>query len=156
MLPPRRRKFATEYVKNGFNGVQAVYAAGYKQGYNSACVEASRLLRNAKVIEYVEESLKNSKMGADEVLERLAEIARKDAKFSGSDVVKANELLGKGHKLFTEKVEHSNDIKPSSVQQLVALLNEARIQIDPERAAEIMAASYARAGITENPSGSVS
>lgn len=49
----------------------------------------------------------DTKMSADEVLERLTKVARTDADFKGSDVVKAAELLGKGHKLFTDKVETS-------------------------------------------------
>ena len=74
----RRRKFAHEYVKNGFNGVQAVFAAGYNQDYDSACVEASRLLRNAKVRSVVEKHLEKSEMDASEVIERLSDIARAD------------------------------------------------------------------------------
>ena len=106
-LSPRRRRFAHEYVKNGFNGVQAIYAAGYNQGYESACVEASRLLRNAKVKAIVEDSLKKAQMSADEVLDELAVVARTETKIDGAQKLKALELLGKGHKLFTDKVEHN-------------------------------------------------
>jgi len=42
---------------------------------------------------------------AEEVLHRLGEIARSNTKLRGSDVVKALELIGKYHKLFSERVE---------------------------------------------------
>lgn len=107
-LSRRRRKFATEYIKNGFNGVQAVFAAGYRQGYDSACVEASRLLRNAKVQQIIERHLQMSKLSADEVIERLTEVANAEvSEIKASDKLKALELLGKFHKLFTDKVDHS-------------------------------------------------
>lgn len=68
-----------------------------------------------------------------------------------------NRALGKPK----ETVEHSNPdgsglFQPDAAGRLIALLSEAGITLRPERAAEIMSASYARAGITENPSGSVS
>lgn len=59
----------------------------------------------------------SAKMSADEVLERLTKVARSDADLRGSDVVKANELLGKFHKLFVDKVETSS----TDAQQTVAL-----------------------------------
>lgn len=108
MNSPRRKKFAAEYVKNGFNGVQAIYAAGYKQGYNSACTEAWRLLRNAEVQKLVSETLKKSKISADEVMEELSTIARAPVeKVTESGKLKALELTGKAYKLFTDRVEHS-------------------------------------------------
>ena len=50
----RRRKFAAEYVRNGFNGVQAAFVAGYSAAYNSAQTEAWRLLRNAEIQKQIE------------------------------------------------------------------------------------------------------
>ena len=80
MLSPKRRKFASEYVKNGFNGVQAIYAAGYQQGYNSARTEAWRLLTNADVKRYIKACVRkmvsDDVMTAQEVLQRLSKHAR--------------------------------------------------------------------------------
>lgn len=47
MTTPKQQKFVLEYVLTG-NGVQSAITAGYAA--NSAHVEASRLLRNAKVV----------------------------------------------------------------------------------------------------------
>lgn len=148
MLSPRRRKFASEYVKNGFNGVQAVFAAGYKQGYDSACTEAWRLLRNAEVKRHVEEHLQASKISADEVLEELSKLARakiSDDKITESGKLKALELSGKAHKLFTDKVE-TTDTTKSPAQALVEMVAAQNLPpITLEQAEKIMAASIQRA-----------
>jgi len=104
-LAPRRRKFAAEYVKNGFNGVQAIAAAGYSMGYNAACVEASRLLRNPKVYAKVEEHIAKSKMDADEVAKEIASVARTKTPISGPDKMKALDLLTKINGMITQKIE---------------------------------------------------
>lgn len=107
-LARRQRKFASEYVRNGFNGVQAVYAAGYQQEYNAARVTASRLLTKANVNQIVENHIKVSKLSADQVIEKLTEVANSEvAEIKASDKLKALELLGKFHKLFTDRVDHN-------------------------------------------------
>lgn len=116
----RQRKFAHEYVRNGFNGVQAILAAGYRMGYNSACVEASRNLRKPKVMAVIENHLKSTKMDADEVLTELTDVARSETKISDSSKVKALELLGKAHKLFIDKIEQQSVADPTTTR--VALL----------------------------------
>jgi len=81
-LRPQHRLFAAEYIRNGGNGVQAVFAAGYKQGYFAAGVTAHRLLKSAKIKAMInqvtEAALRKAKMDADEVVERLSDIARAD------------------------------------------------------------------------------
>ncbi len=108
LRPERARSFAHKFVTNGFNATQAVLDLGLTNNPNSAGVTGHRLLRNAKTVKAIEDHLMSAKMDANEVLERLTEIARKQAEFKGSDIVKANELLGKGHKLFTDRVETSS------------------------------------------------
>lgn len=106
-LSPRRRKFAAEYVRNGFNGTKAVFAAGYNMGYNAASVEAHRLLRNPNVQAIVKKALEKAQMSAEDVLDELSEVARAEVRIDAAQKIKALELIGKHHKLFTEKVEHS-------------------------------------------------
>lgn len=101
----RHRKFLANYILLAGNGVQAVYAAGYKQGYDSACVTASRLLRNAKVSQELEKHVLKAQMSADDVLTELADVAQIETKLDGNQKLKALELLGKFHKLFTDKLE---------------------------------------------------
>lgn len=105
--PHRLRRFAAEYVKNGFQAQRAVLSAGFTKNPNSAAVIANRLLNDVMWDEVAREVMQESKMSADEVLERLTKVARSEADLKGSDVVKANELLGKFHKLFVDRTESS-------------------------------------------------
>ena len=99
----RHKLFATEYLKNGKVGVQAVFAAGYQQGYNSACVQASRLLRNAKVKSMIDAITDKANTEAELTTERVSkEIAKiafapniqidSSAKMKGLDL--ATKVLG--------------------------------------------------------------
>ncbi len=108
-MRPQHRKFAAEYIKNGFNGVQAVYAAGYKQGYDSACVQASRLLSNAKVAQMVDDHIKKSKMSADDVLEELSSVAKSETQISEQSKMKALEMLAKAHNLVDKRAEQPRE-----------------------------------------------
>lgn len=55
-LTSRQIKFCEEYVKNGLNGTQA-YMKAYKncKKEETATASASRMLRNVKVLSYIEE-----------------------------------------------------------------------------------------------------
>jgi len=103
----RHRQFLANYILLAGNGVQAVYAAGYKQGYDSACVTASRLLRNAKVASELEKHANKAAMSADSVISELSGIAQVDTPIDGNQRLKALELLGKFHKLFVDRSESS-------------------------------------------------
>ncbi len=48
-----------------------------------------------------------SKMSANDVIETLTEVANEKTEIDGAQKLKALELLGKFHKLFTDKVETS-------------------------------------------------
>ncbi len=120
--PQRLRLFASEYVKNGFQAQKAVLSAGFTKNPASAAVIANRLLNDVNWLNTVEVAMQDNKMSADEVLERLTKVARSDADLKGSDVVKANELLGKFHKLFVDKIEQTSTvttIDPSSIQRSI-------------------------------------
>lgn len=56
-LPPKRKAFAEHWVRNGFNGTKAYKAAGYKGNDRVAAPEASRLTRNPKVMNWIDELL---------------------------------------------------------------------------------------------------
>jgi len=116
-LAPRHRKFASEYVKSGFNGVQAVYAAGYKQGYDAARVTASRLLTKANVQHMVDEHIKKSKMSADEVLEELSSVAKSNPTIDGNQKMKALEMLAKAHNLVDKRAEQPRSDNYNSLLQ---------------------------------------
>lgn len=52
-LSSKEISFVNEYIKNGRNGTKAALAAGFATTDNSAAVIASRLLRNAKIVEHL-------------------------------------------------------------------------------------------------------
>ena len=135
LRPERAKKFAAKYVNNGFSPAQAAIDCGFTTNRNSAYVIGHRLLKNVKTQKAVEEHLKAAKMDADEVLERLTKIARTEAEFKGSDVVKANELLGKGHKLFVDKVETTDTTANTSLLLKSIEAIAARESITPDQAA---------------------
>lgn len=117
-LTEKERIFADEYIKTT-NATQSAIKAGYAE--NSASVTGSRLLRKAKVRQYIDavmnERSKNAIATADEVLEYLTRVMcgeEKDAfglDVSVADRTKAAELLGKRHMLFTDKVKLDAEIE---------------------------------------------
>lgn len=110
-MDEKHRKFASTYLLNGGNGKAAAIAAGYSP--RSAEVQASRLLKNAKVRAFLDARAaslsKKVEVDAEKILGRLADIAFSPiARFN--DQIKALELLGKNLRLFTDKVELSGSI----------------------------------------------
>ncbi|HAP5399631.1 TPA: terminase small subunit [Enterococcus faecalis] len=126
-MTDKQQIFADEYLKD-LNGTRA-----YKVAYPNvkkdsvAAANATRLLRNAKVKTYIDKQLEkmhNERTAdAQEVLEYLTAVMRgeyKEATLIGvgegaqavvdidvgaKDRLKAAELLGKRHALFTDKVD---------------------------------------------------
>lgn len=82
-LTPLQERFVAEYVKD-LNASQAYQRAGYKARGNIADVNASRLLRNAKVADAVRQrtasQLKKIDITADRVLEESARLAFLDVR----------------------------------------------------------------------------
>jgi len=95
-LTNKRIAFVEHYLAC-WNASEAARRAGYAHR-----TEGSRLLSNADVQAYVKLRLADMQMTADEVLNRLANHARDDSKGVS---LKALELVGKHHKLFTERHE---------------------------------------------------
>lgn len=122
-MTDKQQIFADEYLKD-LNGTRA-----YKVAYPNvkkdsvAAANAARLLRNAKVKTYIDEQLDimHDKRTADakEILEYLTSVMRGEetetvatakglfgnVELSAKDRIKAAELLGKRHALFTDKVD---------------------------------------------------
>ena len=98
-LTARRRKVIEEDVKD-WNGAPAAIRAGYSK--KTARVIASELLTFPNVQAEIKKHLPDS----DEITCLIAEIARAKAEEATRDRLKALELLGKTHSLFTDKIEH--------------------------------------------------
>jgi phage terminase small subunit len=74
-LTNKQRVFIEEYLRT-WNATQSAISAGYsdKTAYSSG----QRLLKDVEVKQMIYEELEQRSMGADEVLQRLADIARGD------------------------------------------------------------------------------
>ena len=87
-LSSQQRKFCEEYVNNGLNGTKA-YLSAYKscKKETTAMSNASRLLRNAKILEYVEELQEKLKekaiMSAEERMVWLCKVFKDEIKETG-------------------------------------------------------------------------
>ena len=132
-LTEKERIFADEYIKTT-NATQSAIKAGYAE--NSASVTGSRMLRKAKVRQYIDavmnERSKNAIATADEVLEYLTKVMNGEEKdafgldVSIADRTKAAELLGKRHMLFTEKVKLDAEIEIDISDRM----KQARVKAD--------------------------
>ena len=97
-LTTKRIAFVEHYLAC-WNASEAARRAGYR---GKANVVGPRLLADVSIQAYVKLRLADMQMTADEVMQRLADHARDDSKGVS---LKALELVGKHHKLFTERHE---------------------------------------------------
>lgn len=112
-LTPKQKAFAEHYARLG-NATKAAELAGYQ----NAAIQGHENLRKPNIAEYIKaltQPEQNTRIAdANEVLEFLTDVIRgKHENMKGSDMVKASELLGKRHLLFTDRqqIEHSGSIK---------------------------------------------
>lgn len=140
-LTEKQQRFADEYIIS-LNATEAYLKAyGDHLSYNTAMSNGSKLLRNAKLVTYIDERLEDIKTSRiadqEEVLELLTSIARGEAKGGGMQGVgggeevithkvpptiaertKAAELLGKRYSLFTDKQEINATVTPVFVDDI--------------------------------------
>ncbi|MDW8777352.1 terminase small subunit [Streptococcus suis] len=138
-LTLKQQRFADEYIICG-NATEAAIKAGYSGKY--ANTNASKLLQNTTIKSYIDERLEELKSekvaNQQEVLEYLTSVMRGqtqeqtlcsigelgqqviDIDVGAKDRIKAAELLGKRHRLWTDKVE-------AEVNGTVVFANEADI-----------------------------
>ena len=98
-LTNKQRVFVEQYLRTS-NASEAARQAGYAH----PGPEGHRLLKNVKIQTLIEARITDIAMDANEVLERLANGIRQSTKFD-ANTIRALELLGKHHKLFTERHE---------------------------------------------------
>lgn len=132
-LTLKQKRFANEYIISG-NATEAAIIAGYSKKY--ANTNASKLLQNTTIKEYVDERLKDledkSIAKQEEVLKYLTAVMRGEnqsetvvieAQENGTtrarrfgrlpeekDRLKAAELLGKRYGTWTDKVDMTGDM----------------------------------------------
>lgn len=96
-LTTKRQAFVEHYLAC-WNASEAARRASYAH----PGTEGHRLLQNVEIQEHIKERLTEVTMSADEVLKRLAEIARN---LDSGDYLKALHLIGKHHRLFVDVQE---------------------------------------------------
>lgn len=123
-MTEKQKRFCDFYIETG-NATQSAIKAGYSSKY--ANTNASKLLQNTTIKSYIDKrlaELKNERTAdAQEVLEYLTAVMRGEYKeetiiglgegeqtivdidVGAKDRLKAAELLGKRHALFTDKVD---------------------------------------------------
>ncbi|AMD96151.1 terminase [Streptococcus sp. oral taxon 431] len=138
-LTLKQQRFADEYIISG-NATDAAIKAGYSSKY--ANTNASKLLQNTTIKSYIDErltQLASEKIATqEEVLTYLTSVMRgetqeqtlisigelgqtiTDIDVGAKDRIKAAELLGKRHRLWTDKVE-------ADISGTVVFANESNI-----------------------------
>lgn len=117
-MKPKQRRFVAEYLMD-----ESVTRAAQRVGVRPATARAWMKKDDVRAaIEAGQEALLDkAQMGADEVVERLSTLARTDVRMfaKAGDVVKALELLGKRHKLFTDNVDMTSGGEALTVNFIV-------------------------------------
>ncbi len=127
-LTQKQRLFVEAYIgpANG-NARTAARMAGYSGDDNALSSRAFELMRNPKIAELIGVRVEEAVMQSNEVLSELSAIAKADwqnfleirrdkegetisATLKLSDKIKSLELLGKFHKLFSEKIDLSVEV----------------------------------------------
>ena len=105
-MTDKQKRFCEEYLVD-LNATQAAIRAGYK--VKTARSQGQRLLTNVDIQRYLSELMQKRSertgIDADTVLEELRRVALTDAKITGSEKLKALELLGKHIGIFDNRME---------------------------------------------------
>ena len=137
MLNEKQQRFADEYLID-LNATRAAIRAGYSE--KTAYSQGERLLRHAEVKSYIKEKMDERKEDAiataDEVMRYLTSVIRGQSRSHvlarndlGAEYIlekppdekerlKAAELMGKRHQLFTDKVKVDGNVPVMIVDDL--------------------------------------
>ena len=112
-LTAKQQKFCDYYIETG-NGSES-----YKRAYTSckkddtARVNASKLLTNANIVEYIEERnklLENDRIADMKEVKEFWTTTMRNERVEDKDRLKASELIAKTNGAFLDKVEHSGGL----------------------------------------------
>ena len=117
-LNEKQRRFCELYVSNGYKQTEAYQEAYGLDSKDSAKVNASRILKNEKVREYItqlqKEAFEAQCINAERVATKLAEIAfadKSDQYYTAPNQLKALDLLQKQLGLQNSKIEVNGEQK---------------------------------------------
>ncbi len=111
-LTPKQQRFVEEYLVD-LNATQAAIRAGYSE--KTAYRTGADNLKKPQIAEEIDKAMKKrgnrTQHTADDVLVSLTRLAKKAERCKDlTNAIRANELLGKHHRLFTDRVEHSGQL----------------------------------------------
>lgn len=112
-LSVKQELFIEAYLgKAKGNATEACRLAGYAGNENTLKQMASENLAKPYIKAAITKRLAVNKkiMSADEVLEGLTAIAKQEEEAAGNRI-RAMELLGKHHQLFTDQIKHSGEVE---------------------------------------------
>lgn len=138
-LTPKQKKFCDEYLID-FNATQAYMRAGYAVKDDTVAAQnASRLLRNAKVIKYIEQRkkarTKRIEVSQDKVIAELAKIA-----FANTTDYVQIETKGKSKKVIVKDTNSLDDEQLAAISSIKEGSNGIEVKLhDKQKALELLA-----------------
>lgn len=162
----RQKSFVDNYIEVKI-GWKAAELAGYSGDRFQLAVVASENLTKPNIRAYYEERLAEMAISPSEVLAEVGAVARfdvinnPDGPIRAQDKLKALELAGKGHRLFTDRTETELSLSDADLdrfaQSLVSALVEAsqkaRAQLERPQQLEAESAIETVATVTESEDG---
>jgi phage terminase small subunit len=131
-LTTKQRLFVEAYLANP-NATEAARRAGYAGNDVTLGAVGAENLKKPQIAALIAERVETVAMGADEVLEELANIARGPYVDYKGDKIKALELIGKHFKLFTDKSEITGkDGEPIKTESTQIIIQGAKGSDGPE------------------------
>lgn len=128
-LTAKQQMFVEEYLID-LNATQAAIRAGYSQ--KTAEVIGYENLNKPQIAEAIQKEMdkRSNKVSvtAQDVLESILRIrAKAEESDRHNDALRANELLGKHLKMFTDKIEHSGTVNIASLtdEELISIAESA-------------------------------
>lgn len=137
-LSPKEISFVNEYIKNGRNGTKAALAVGLASTDNSVAVVASRLLRNAKIVEHLNNESKSVseavRLDKEPVMTQLARIittGRDCDRIAGFKVWA--ELTGENQPRAIRLLQQVSEAPktPEEIDEILRRMKKSAIKLEP-------------------------
>ena len=137
-LTEQQKKFVQELFKNNHNAKRAAIAAGYSE--KTAEVQASRLLRNVKVLEYKEklsqELEKSAIASIEEILQYYTRVMRREEKESVVVTIKEKKSAWVTNEETGKREKRTIETETPKVVEIPSKLS------DSNKAAEMLGKNY--------------
>jgi phage terminase small subunit len=134
-LTYRQKSFADLYIEHR-NATLAAKLAGYEGNDVTLASVGYENLRKPQILAYIKQKLEDRHLSSERVLAELSDVAAysldsiavEGSPVKTQDKLKALELVGKFHKLFTDRVESEPSFSESDIERLGASLLSAMLE----------------------------